>query len=361
MLAPVIRIFSSTFSKSPQVYLDKTPAGPFHKLKMALVVDHFTEACLTAECQVQNISPWNYREVLKNWRPDMLFVESTFHGANGCWRYELAKQPWWLRLTRPKAIYKVVEYARSLGIPTVFWNKDDGIFFETFVDVARYFDHIFTSDVNYIPRYRELVPEATSVHALMMAYQPLFHFFDGFNFQNNEACFTGSYYRKILKERRKYLDAIFRSIQGTGMTINAFDRNHYRLSRYFEFRYPDIPGVKVHPRVAYWETARQYKKYGLSINVNSVVDSETMCSRRLLEILACGGIAMTNPSLCVSKYFSEFCHVAANGEEARELFIRATFGPSKEDKERAAAGAAYVRSTHTWSHRLEDICAIAKI
>ncbi|MDR2364769.1 MAG: glycosyltransferase, partial [Zoogloeaceae bacterium] len=98
-----------------------------------------------------------------------------------------------------------------------------------------------------------------------------------------------------------------------------------------------------------------------SLNVNSVVRSETMCSRRLLEILACGGIAVTNHSRAVDRYFREYCHVANTREEARELFSRLKHGPSREDRERAEAGAAYVRQNHTWTHRLEEICAVVKV
>lgn len=361
MLGSLIRTFSSTFYKYPKIRAIDPSSKPFKNLKMALVTDHFTEACLSAECQTRNITPCNYREVLDLWQPDLLFVESAFHGFSGSWRYRLAKQPLWIRVTRPKTIFRVVDHARLRGIPTVFWNKDDGVFFDAFIDVARHFDHIFTTDINCIPRYRQQVPATTSVDTLMMAYQPAFHFFDGFHFQRADACFTGSYYRRILGGRRRYLDMIFDSVRGTGLRINVFDRNEGRFSKYFEFRFPKTSGIRVHSRVDYWETERVYKAHGLSINVNSVVDSETMCSRRLLEILACGGIAVTNPSACVSKYFSEFCHVVDTEADTHELFLRARSGPGKADRDRAAAGADYVRSTHTWSHRLADICKVARV
>jgi spore maturation protein CgeB len=86
-----------------------------------------------------------------------------------------------------------------------------------------------------------------------------------------------------------------------------------------------------------------------------------MCSRRLLEILACGGIAVTNPSRSVDKYFRDYCLVIATQEEAQEVFSRLRFGPTREDKERAEAGACYVRQNHTWAHRLEELCTIVNI
>ena len=80
-----------------------------------------------------------------------------------------------------------------------------------------------------------------------------------------------------------------------------------------------------------------------------------MYSRRLIEILACGGIAVTSPAMSVEKHFKDFCHVVSSYEEAVELFSRLKLGPSKDDLERAKAGAEYVRNNHTWRHRIEDI------
>ncbi len=86
-----------------------------------------------------------------------------------------------------------------------------------------------------------------------------------------------------------------------------------------------------------------------------------MYSRRLLEILACGGIAVTNPSRAVDKFFGNYCHVVSTREEAGELFSRLRHGPSREDMDRAAAGAMYVLENHTWAHRLDELCAIVNI
>ena len=361
MIGLVVRKFSSTFYRYPQAPVVTEWQGAFAKLKVALVADHLTETCLAFECRIKNVTPKNFREVLRTWRPDILLVESAFHGSNGCWRYELAKQPLWLRCIKPTAIFRVLECARSLGIPTVFWNKDDGAYFDHFVHIAKSFDHVFTTDETCVPRYRAVVPASTTVNTLMIPYQPAFHFFDGFDFSTRTACFTGSYYRKILNSRRLYLDMLFQAAEEAGACIDVFDRNYDRLSRRFEFSFPEMDAVRVHPRVSHWETGRLYKSHTLSINVNSVTDSETMCSRRLLEILACGGIIMTNPSACVARHFAPYCKVVSTPEEAREAFARLHQGPDKQDLERAAEGAHYVRCAHTWSHRLQDICSTAGV
>lgn len=361
MLAALIRNHGALVYKYPKIAEDVVRSGKFGRLKIALVADSFSTKCLSEECRIRHVTPGNYKEVIDSWRPDLLFVESVFHGHRGCWRYRVAKQPKHIRLTKPRTIFKVINFARRLGVPTAFWNKDDGAFFEHFLHVAKECDFIFTTDERCVERYRRHAPSHVAVKTLSMPYQPLFHNFTGFNFTRNEACFLGSYYRLILNERKQFLDMVFDACEKTNLRLNVFDRNKGRLSRQVEFRFPKKHQLYVHDKVPHSKTAKIYKSHAISLNVNSVTDSETMCSRRLLEILACGGIAVTNPSLAVEKYFRDYCHVVNSREEARELFSRLRHGPSREDMERAAAGAMYVRDHHTWEHRLEELCSVVNL
>ena len=355
MLAAMIRTVGRLAYTPPTVPQDVPRGGPFGNLKIALVADYFTSACLSAECRIRSLTPDNYKEVIGSWRPDLVFVESAFHGVQGEWRYELAKQPKYIRLSKPRTIRRIAQLARDRGIPAVFWNKDDGAFFDAFIDVARLFPHVFTTDNTCLPRYAARLPAGSRADVLAMPYQPAFHHFTGFAFEKNEACFVGSYYRKILDTRRQVMDMMFEACEKASMPLHVFDRNSHRLSRFFEFRYPAIPSLRVHDKIPYTETAAVYKQYAVSLNVNSVTDSETMCSRRLLEILACGGILVTNGSPVVEKVFRNYCHVISSREQARELLTRLRFGPSADDRERAQAGAAYVRKAHTWQCRLEQL------
>lgn len=361
MVGRLIRKLGALVYDHPAVSEDVEGHGPFGRLKIALVADHFTTECLSVECCIRNLTPTNYREVIETWKPDLVFVESAFHGAGGSWRYELAQQPGWLRLDKPKAIFRLVELARHRGIPSVFWNKDDGAFFDAFIDVAQAFDFVFTTDTDSVTRYRQRLPAHVPVNVLSIPYQPAFHAFSGFCFTRKEVCFTGSYYRRILDDRRRFLDMIFDVCDENVIPLNVFDRNHDRLSRFFEFRFPRRSCLRVHARVPHRETAAIYKAHVVSLNVNSVVASETMYSRRLLEILACGGIAVTNSSRAVDRQFRDYCHVVTTHEEAADTLTRLLAGPSREDLDRAYAGAQYVKRHHTWAHRLEEICAIVGI
>jgi hypothetical protein len=325
--------------------------GEQRALKVALVSDELTGCCLKRECHVRDITPLNYPFIFHLWKPDLLLVESAWFGWKNAWKYRIASYP-----DRPdrtnSRLAKMVAYARNLGIPCAFWNKEDGVHYERFKNSAALFDYIFTVDENCIPAYRELTGNRVPVHPLMFAIQPAIHYAKpNGGPMKKSGSFVGSYSRHVHEERRKWQDMIFRTAAPVGLTV--FDRNSNRKSQ--NYRYPEIPGIEVRSAVPHADTADIYRDYSFSLNVNTVVDSPTMFSRRLIEILGCGGVAVTNPAESVEKHFKGFCHVISNEPEAEDLFSRLKRGISKQDREMALAAAEFVRVHHTWEHRLGDI------
>lgn len=325
------------------------------KLKIAVVADILTETSLRMEAETVSITPMNYLLVLRAWKPDFLFVESVWNGKKDKWKYKVASYSDYPERSN-KVLQKVVSLAKSLGIPTVFWNKEDGIHFDRFIESAKFFDYIFTVDENCIPKYRSIVDSNVTVSTLMFAVQPRFHHFSGFHFKYNRANFVGSYSRHIHEKRRLWQDNMFDAASSTGLGLSVYDRNSSRKSAHY--RVPVLSNMDVRPAVRYDHTGQIYKDYLVSLNVNTVEDSPTMFSRRLVEIIACGGIAVTNSSPAVEKYFNDYCHVVTDKQEMLELFERLKKGPSSDDLERAEAGAKYVAEEHTWGHRLSEICNV---
>lgn len=320
-------------------------------LKVALVSDELTRCCLKRECCVRDVTPLNYPFIFRFWKPDLLLVESAWSGWKNSWKYRIASYPDHPERTNSR-LTKMVAYAKNLGIPCVFWNKEDGVHFERFKRSASLFDFIFTVDENCIPAYRELTANRVPVHSLMFAIQPSIHYAKPHAAPvNKNGSFVGSYSRHIHNERRKWQDMVLRSAAPVGLTV--FDRNSNRKSP--NYRYPEISGIEIRSAVSHADTADIYRDYSFSLNVNTVIDSPTMFSRRLIEILGCGGVAVTNPAKSVEKYFKEYCHIVSSEQEAEELFGRLQRGVSKEDRHMALEAAAYVRAHHTWEHRLNDL------
>lgn len=330
---------------------------------------------LERETDVKVVTPTNYKSVLKSkeWKADFLFVESAWKGHKNRWKYGVAtfpKVPKKQSLLRKfykfyhvsrgnKRLAKIVNLAKKKAIPTVFWNKEDGVHFERFIESAKLFEHIFTVDENCIPKYRELVDSKTTVNSLMFAIEPSIHNFTGFNFKSNGANFVGSYSHHVHNRRREWQDMMFEAVNQVGMELTIFDRNSNRNSE--NYRYPDNDNLKVMSAVSYDKTAQIYKDYLISLNVNTVEDSPTMFSRRLVEIIACGGVAITNPTLAVEEYFKEYCYVVHNKQEMIDLLEHFKNEPSPEDMKRLKKGADYVAKEHTWRHRLEEVCSVVGV
>ncbi len=324
-------------------------------MKIALISDILTYNSLQNETDVKNVTPRNYKFILRFWKPDILFVESAWQGHKNSWKFKIASYPGYPKRNNHK-LQKVVEYAKSLDIPTVFWNKEDGVHFDRFIDSAKLFDHIFTVDENCISKYREVVDSLVTVNTLMFAVQSKIHYFKGFDFKYNRADFVGSYSHNIHNKRRAWQDMMFSTASKTGLGLTIFDRNSERKSK--NYRYPTFSNMQIKSSVPYNKTVQVYRDYLVSLNVNTIEDSETMFSRRLVEILACGGIAVTNPTPAVERYFKDYCHVVSNEQETLELFERLKNGPNESDLKRAKEGAEYVAREHTWTHRLEEIMRV---
>ncbi len=284
----------------------------------------------------------------------MLLVESAWNGWRSKWKYGIAAYPDHPNRINTK-LRDLVRRAKDLGIPTVFWDKEGSVHFERFIDSASLFDVVLTVDENCLPRYRDRLGSNVKLGVMPFAVQPIFHY-PSPNLPNiRRANFVGSYSQHIHDSRRLWQNTMFQSCKPLGLTV--YDRNSDRKAAHY--RYPPMPWMEIRPSVPNAKTADIYREYAVSLNVNTVDDSPTMFSRRLIEIVACGGFAVTNPSPSVDRYFKDYVQVVHNEEECREVLNRvAREGLSKIDRDRALAGAEYVLQNHTWSHRLKQIAEI---
>jgi spore maturation protein CgeB len=286
-----------------------------------------------------------------------LLVESAWLGYGGRWRYKIAAYP--ETLSRNNLELKhLVKSARDRNIPTVFWNKEDGVHFDRFIDSASLFDVVLTVDENCIPRYRERLGPNVKLGVMPFAVQPAIHHPKAEAPHLRRACFVGSYSHHIHDRRRQWQDMMFGVAEPMGLRV--YDRNSDRKAKHY--RYPALPWMTVRKGVPYEKTADIYRKHMVSLNVNTIEDSPTMFSRRLIEIVACGGFAVTNPSPAVDRFFKDYVKVVRNAAECQELIKRvAKDGWSKQERERALAGADYVLKHHTWKHRLKQIAELVGI
>jgi spore maturation protein CgeB len=338
------------------------PHGRFRDLKIGLVADELTSSCLRHVCQVIELTPKGFERQLQRQKPDLVFVESAWQGHQHAWRYRIAAYPEHPERNNANLV-KLVAAARGAGTPTVFWNKEDDVHFERFIASALLFEHIFTVDERCVPRYRAALEAAlggaaaarTTVAPLMFAVEPSLHHPARQDLPRQGSCFVGSYGWHVHDLRRERQDMLLGAAAGT-LGLSIYDRNSDRKAGHY--RYPDWPAMRVHDKVAHHRTCALYQKHLVSLNINTVEGSATMFSRRLIEIIASGGLAVTTPSLAVDLLFKDYCHVVAQADEATALFERiAREGYDARDREMMAAGAAHVLARHTYSQRIETVLA----
>ncbi|MBQ9259154.1 MAG: glycosyltransferase [Neisseriaceae bacterium] len=317
--------------------------------RIYLISDNLTRQSLLLEDNLNIKEP----SFLMNKKDNaFLFCESAWQGYKNKWKFKIAAYPDYPKRNNQKLL-KLLDRCKNKGIPTVFWDKEGCVHFERFKDSAKHFDHIFTVDECCIEKYRAIVPENTTVHLAMFPIQPKIHYFNGFNFKHLSANFVGSYSTHIHPQRQQWQEMLFQAALTAQLPVTVFDRNSNRKNQVY--RYPERFHLNVQPALSYQETARVYRDYLISLNVNTAENSTTMFSRRVVEVLACGGILISTPSKAVERLFSDYCYIVDNEEETVELFNRLKHGATPQDLERAKAGSDFVIKNFSWNQFLQRI------
>ena len=175
---------------------------------------------------------------------------------------------------------KYYSYCKSNEITTIFWNKEDPVNYESFIDVAKYFDFIFTSDENIIDRYVEDTGNS-NVFALPFAAQPIIHNPIRNSLPEHDVCFAGSWYIRDHGNRKR--DTKLLVDAASDFDLHIYDRFYGTDNRN---KFPAEYDEFIQGSLSYNEVCMAYRAYKIFLNVNSVDDSPTMFSRRVFEILA---------------------------------------------------------------------------
>ncbi|HVI25734.1 MAG TPA: glycosyltransferase [Xanthomonadaceae bacterium] len=323
---------------------ERTPPGTLRELRIAAVLDAFSEQVFAPECTLVNLASSGFEAILDELSPHMLFVESAWRGRDGEWRNLLSP-------VSAQLAY-LVDCCRRRGIPTVFWNKEDPTHFGHFLEAARLFDFVFTTDAGCVPRYVEALGHSR-VHALAFACQPRRHNpLELAGERRQAACFAGSWYRAY-PDRCEAFDALVAAV-GSVMPVEIYDRNLGRGDPAFAF--PDRYRPLIRGSVPYAEMAEVYKSYAYAITVNSVRASPTMLARRVYELLACNAVVVSNPTEAVARLFGDVVVGASAGEDVAGTLRDLADDPGRRDRRRLR-GLRAVLAGHTAGDRLRQVCA----
>lgn len=267
-------------------------------LNVGVIFDEFSFRAWEPEFNLIEILPNSWRDHLAD--IDFLFVESAWAGNGGAWQYQLTG-----RNAPSEGLVALVNACREKGIPTAFWNKEDPPHFTDFVDTAKLFDVVFTTDSNMIPKYVEELGHR-QIFALPFAAQPKIHNpIKTVNWSDRKAiAFAGTYFAHKFESRRQQMDLLLGAAEelsaDTGLEFDIFSRHYGKDPKY---QFPGALKRHVVGSLPYAQILSAYKDYKVFLNVNSVTASPTMCARRVFELLASGTFVVTTPSTAIDNFF----------------------------------------------------------
>lgn len=321
-------------------------------LRIASILDTFSEHCFRYEAELLPLSRDGWLRELTEFEPALLLAESAWRGNQGQWSYLMSSYA----KKEQNPLRDLLAWCRERGLPTVFWNKEDPANFDVFIDVAKDFDYVFTTDADCIPRYRELVGH-DRVFALPFAAEPAIHNPMDRPNRQRQVCFAGSWRADKYPERVRDSEILLKPAAGFGLDI--FDRFHGTKDAE-KFRFPREFARSVQGSLDYDRMLSAYRAYKVFLNVNSVKESPTMFSRRVFELMACGTPVLSSESVGIRALLGDFAKVVDSEEAAKKELARLL---TDEDYHGRVAHLGYreVMTNHTYTARIASILREAGI
>ncbi|MDI9579123.1 MAG: glycosyltransferase [Thermobispora sp.] len=335
-------------NRRPQVKIPKLrwPDGPIVRpdLPVAVILDDFSRLAFRYEWDQIEFGLTDWREIFAEKRPELLFVESAWFGNQGRWRYQMTGTN-----APKKELRELVAWFKEQGIPTVFWNKEDPPNFDHFIETAKLFDYVFTCDGDMIPKYREILGH-DRVDVLQFAAQPRIHNPIQTRWgRTYDIVFAGMYFRDKHPERREQMETVIAPVRPLGLHIYA--RNDSAGEKY---QWPDEYRPHIVGELPYEQMLAAYKMYKVFLNVNSVLDSPTMCARRVFELSACATTVLSGWSRAIEETFGSLIPIAHTQEEAYNQALYLINSPEYRARQGHLA-MRLVHDKHTFTHRVDQI------
>ncbi|UYG06035.1 FkbM family methyltransferase [Halomonas sp. M4R1S46] len=307
------------------------------ELRVACVMDDFTWSSYAPECQLTQLTPINWQAELEECQPELLFIESAWRGKDQLWGSKVGHTS--------QELQEILRWCRERHIPTMFWNKEDPVHFETFLNTARLFDYVFTTDIDCVPRYKAALGHG-EIYFLPFACQPREHNPFEKYVRKDAFCFAGAYYARY-PERTRDLEDFVRTFPKY-RPLEIYDRNHGKDDPNYKFPeafWPHIVGT-----LPFSEIDKAYKGYRYAINLNSIKQSQTMFARRVYELLASNTLTVSNYSRGLRLMFGDLVLSSDNGKQLVSE-LESLEADGKTDRVRLAA-LRKVLSEHTYEDRL---------
>jgi hypothetical protein len=276
------------------------------KYKIAIISNEFTYNNFSLEFICDYIS--NDYNIIKNLNIDnydFLICESTFRGIDGTWNNHFTKYD---NDKYGKNLLLLIEKFKSKSKKTIFYNKEDPIFFDIFYNVSTLFDIVITTSYESASKYKN-----SKVLSFPFIINPIIH-----NPMNriceNFAAYPGTFYN-FFDERKQSMQSNLEKIINM-KNIDIYDR-YYIKNKFIdqtnqlkklniEYKFPNNFKKYIKPNLNHIQVSDYvYKKYKFIINFNTVQNSTTMCSRRAIECAGCGSNIISDYNDALNKFYKD--------------------------------------------------------
>lgn len=333
---------SSFYSKAP--------------LRVGVITDEFMFNYYQDSLDLVYLSPSNYRKQIDGGNLDFVLYVTCWYGLG---YYGDTQDADAMHYRFPKTIdtvFEVLRYARQNGLKVVFQSIEDPTCYESFLPIAKLADAIITSDADSVARYIDDTG-SNNVISLPFGVNPMLHNPIGFLLKRmkmeaegeTEVFFAGTWYSQFV-DRCQAAGGLFDAVRECGARLLIADRTfHDQTSG--QTRFPERYADSIIPPFKHSFLQRIHKAFDWTLNVNTVVDSPTMCAMRAFEVQALGGLVVSNYALSLSNILPS-TFLAPVPSEAGSI-VSSYCEYDIVDME--LQGARTVLSSHTVQQRLNEV------
>ncbi|UPM54758.1 CgeB family protein [Gottfriedia acidiceleris] len=318
--------------------------------RVGFIADEFTTRCFDYEFQLVKITPENWLTEFKKHRIDLFFCESAWLGNDGAWKDKIGTK----NHRNHTKLLKLVYWCKEHNIPTVFWNKEDPFHYQAFIDTAKHFDYVCTTDFESVQNYVDEGCE--NVYCLPFAAQPKIHNPIEYIPRKEKVVFAGAYYGKKFPERTSAMEKLVNSSKEYGLDI--YDRNYHNPISPNQF--PDEYKPYIVGNLKQNEIDLAYKGYKVALNVNSITKSPTMFARRVFELLASNTPIISSHSEGIHRMFGDIV-TATDDEKLMKQRLSNYYADETFYKKNRLLTLRKVLEEHTYTNRVEDLFNIINL
>lgn len=251
----------------------------FDNINKLNIIGIFDEFLFNTYKNTFNITLINPGDIISD-KYSFFFCESSWNGNNGKWAFKINSNN-----LKPE-INNILNQCKKSNIPTIFYNKEDPINFESYIETAKHFDFIITTDINSVNRYKKYTNSQIFVQPFTI--DPFIINNIGRQNDNDLAFFAGTYGYNLPEYRKINTNTLLDTLKKKDFII--FDRsfNYNQIKKFYNNKFSlNIYHPKynkyIHESIEHDILFKVHKSRNWCGNLNTINDSDTMFARRIIE------------------------------------------------------------------------------